>query len=115
MQLQNLHRQNMVNVDIEDKNEKVAKRIWHDILQSSVRTLLWNVIFSTVSSIVDGTKFYVSGKLKGWIDIRLLPDNLYNIKISPNNDTPIIYNNVDQREVVGLIDKTITDYKHKAA
>lgn len=105
----------MANVDKEEKNENVAKHIWHDILQSSVRTLLWNVIFSTVSSIVDGTKFYVSGKMKGWIDIRLLPDNLYDIKISPNNDTPIIYNNVDQREVVGLIDKTIMKYKQKVA
>lgn len=42
-----------------DKNQTVAKKIWHDYLQCSTKPFSWGLDFNSVKVIEDGTAFHV--------------------------------------------------------
>lgn len=76
-----------------DKNQTVAKKIWHDALQCSMKPFSWGLHFNDIKVIEDGTSFYVQGKVCGWIKIQLTEDNRYDITITPDNalESEVIY------------------------
>lgn len=52
-----------------DKNQTVAKKIWHDYLQCSTKPFSWGLNFNSVKVIEDGTSFHVQGMVCGWIKV----------------------------------------------
>lgn len=72
-----------------DKNQTVAKKIWHNYLQCSTK--------------------YVQGKVCGWIKIQLTEDNRYDITITPDNalESEVIYRFVSLENIVSLIDVNV--------
>lgn len=42
-----------------DKNQTVAKKIWHDYLQCSTKPFSWGLRFNDIKVIENGTSFYV--------------------------------------------------------
>lgn len=57
-----------------DKNQTVAKKIWHDYLQCSTKPFSWGLNFNSVKVIEDGTAFHVQGMVCGWIKVQQLTD-----------------------------------------
>lgn len=89
-------------------DDKIARLIWKEILQRSVKVLTWGFVFATVQSTPYGTKFYVSGSRTGWVSIQQEPGtNLYNISITPDGDIPCIFDRVAKDEVVDVIDEQL--------
>lgn len=63
-----------------DKNQTVAKKIWHDYLQCSTKPFSWGLNFNSVKVIEDGTAFHVQGMVCGWIKVQQdTTDNRYKI------------------------------------
>ena len=50
-------------------NESMAKTIWHDALQCSMKPFSWGLNFNDIKVIDGGTAFHVLGKVAGWIKI----------------------------------------------
>ena len=69
-----------------DKNEIIAKHIWHDILQCSMKPFTWGFEFRTVKTIDNGTAFRVSTKfITGWVEIQQpTDDDAYDVTIKPD-------------------------------
>lgn len=68
-----------------DKNEKIAKHIWHDILQNSMKPFKWGFEFRTVKTIDNGTAFRVSTKfITGWVEIQQTDGDVYDVTIKPD-------------------------------
>lgn len=74
-------------------NDRIAKQIWHDALQCSMKPFSWGLHFNDIKVIENGTSFYVQGKVCGWIKIQLTEDNRYDITITPDNalESEVIY------------------------
>ncbi len=88
----------------------MARYIWHDILQSSVKTLSWSVDFYHIKVIPNGTQFHVQGfKVKGTVAIQYDEGHdLFNLKITPDNGAePIIREGVFFDELVSTIDEIV--------
>lgn len=92
-----------------DKNQTVAKKIWHDALQCSMKPFSWGLRFNDIKVIENGTSFYVQGKVCGWIKIQLTEDNRYDITITPDNalESEVIYRFVSLENIVSLIDVNV--------
>ena len=85
-----------------DKNQTVAKKIWHDALQCSMKPFSWGLRFNDIKVIENGTSFYVQGKVCGWIKIQLTEDNRYDTTITPDNalESEVIYRFVSLENIV---------------
>ena len=92
-----------------DKNQTVAKKIWHNYLQCSTKPFSWGLRFNDIKVIKNGTSFYVQGKVCGWIKIQLTEDNRYDITITPDNalESEVIYRFVSLENIVSLIDVNV--------
>ncbi len=88
----------------------MARYIWHDILQGSVKTLSWGVDFYNIKVIPNGTQFHVQGfKVTGTVAIQYDEGHdLFNLKITPDNGAgPIIREGVFFDELVSTIDEIV--------
>lgn len=92
-----------------DKNKTVAKKIWHDYLQCSMKPFSWGFRFNDIKVIENGTSFYVQGKVCGWIKIQLTDNNRYDIIITPDNsmESEVVYRFVSLENIVSLIDVNV--------
>lgn len=90
-------------------NDRIAKQIWHDALQCSMKPFSWGLRFNDIKVIENGTSFYVQGKVCGWIKIQLTEDNRYDITITPDNalESEVIYRFVSLENIVSLIDVNV--------
>lgn len=97
----------------ENKDEKIAKLIWHDSLQSSVKPFTWGLDFNSIRTIPNGTAFRTERKLKGNVSIEASSGLRYfNITIKPDNDRkPIVYKDVMLGNIVRVIDHLFTQAK----
>lgn len=93
------------------ENEKMARYIWHDILQRSIKTLSWGVDFSKIYVIEGGTKFHVQGFLvKGTVEICYQEGvDLFKVTITPDDTDreQIIMEDVYADQLVDLIDEKV--------
>lgn len=95
----------------ENQNDRIAKHIWHDALQRSIKVLSWGLDLSNIKVIENGTAFHVLGKVIGWIKIQYQQSiNRFKITISPDNkqENEITYDSVFLNQLVPVIDDTIT-------
>lgn len=93
-----------------DKNQIVAKKIWHDYLQCSTKPFSWGLNFNSVKVIEDGTAFHVQGMVCGWIKVQQdSTDNRYKITITPDNsmESEVVYHYVSCENIVSLIDVNV--------
>ena len=77
-----------------DKNQTVAKKIWHDYLQCSTKPFSWGLNFNSVKVIEDGTAFHVQGMVCGWIKVQQdTSTKRYKITITPDNsmESKVVY------------------------
>jgi hypothetical protein len=90
-----------------DKNQSIAKKVWHDYLQCSTKPFSWGLEFKSVTAIENGTTFHLNGKVCGWIKIQQTNNNRYDITITPDNSTEneIVYYHVSCEEKFGLTQK----------
>ena len=90
-------------------NDRIAKQIWHDALQCSMKPFSWGLHFNDIKVIENGTSFYVQGKVCGWIKIQLTEDNRYDITITPDKalESEVIYRFVSLENIVSLIDVNV--------
>ena len=51
-------------------NDRIAKQIWHDALQCSMKPFSWGLHFNDIKVIENGTSFYVQGMVCGWIKVQ---------------------------------------------
>ena len=93
------------------ENEKMARYIWHDILQRSIKTLSWGVDFSKIYVIEGGTKFHVRGFLvKGTVEIQYKEfSDLFKVTITPDDadKEQIVIDDVYFSNLVDLIDEKV--------
>ena len=93
-----------------DKNQTVAKKIWHDYLQCSTKPFSCGLNFNSVKVIEDGTAFHVQGMVCGWIKVQQdTTDNRYKITITPDNsmESEVVYHYVSCENIVSLIDVNV--------
>ena len=91
-------------------NESMAKTIWHDALQCSMKPFSWGLNFNDIKVIDGGTAFHVLGKVAGWIKIQYQRSmNHFRITITPDNseESEITYESVFLNQLVPVIDATI--------
>lgn len=91
-------------------NESMAKTIWHDALQCSMKPFSWGLNFNDIKVIDGGTAFHVLGKVAGWIKIQYQRSmNHFRITITPDNseESEITYESVFLNQIVPVIDATI--------
>ena len=96
--------------NIEFYNESIAKTIWHDALQHSLKPFSWGLDFNDIKVIDGGTNFHVRGKVTGWIKIQYQRSmNHFRITITPDNseEDEIIYESVFLNQLVPVIDATV--------
>ncbi len=91
-----------------NENESVAKIIWHEALQNSMKPFGWGLDFGSVKVIDQGTSFYLF-KTRCWIKVRYLSDmSLYQITIKPDNQkSQAVYDCVPLDKIVSVIDDTV--------
>lgn len=89
-------------------NENIAKVIWHDALQNSMKPFGWGLDFSSVKVINKGTSFYLF-KTQCWIEVRYLSDmSLYQIAVKPDNEgSEIVYDCMPLDKTVSVIEDTV--------
>lgn len=95
-----------------DKNEKIAKHIWHDILQNSIKPFTWGFEFRTVKTIDNGTAFRVNTKfIKGWVEIQQKnDDDVYDVTIKPDLlGGGLHYENITSDKLVLQIDRVLSE------
>lgn len=90
-------------------NENIAKVIWHDALQNSIKPFSWKLDFSSAKVIEKGTAFYLF-KSQCWIEVRYVSNmKLYRITVKPNNEeSEIIYDCVPLGKIVAVIDDIVS-------
>lgn len=94
-----------------DKNEKVAKHIWHEILQCSKIPLRWCINLATVKTIDNGTAFRVNTKfIKGWVEIQQKnDDDVYDVTIKPDLlGGGLHYEGITSQDLVLQIDRVLS-------
>ena len=92
-----------------DKNQSIAKKVWHDYLQCSTKPFSWGLDFRSVTAIENGTAFHVNGNVCGWIKIQQTNNNRYDITITPDNSTEskVVYYHVFCEDIVSLINANV--------
>ena len=88
-------------------SEKIAKNIWNNSLQKSIKFFGWLPNLKSIKVIKDGTTFYL-GKLKAWVSIEYQKslDN-YSVSIKPENGDEIVYHSVSLDNIVPIIDANV--------
>lgn len=95
-----------------DKSEKIAKHIWHDILQNSKKPFKWGFEFRTVKTIDNGTAFRVNTKfMTGWVEIQQKnDDDVYDVRIKPDFlEGGLRYEGITSDKLVLQIDRVISE------
>lgn len=94
-----------------DKNEKIAKHIWHDILQCSTKPFTWGFEFRTVKTINNGTAFRVNTKfISGWVEIQQTDDDVYDVTVRPDFlEGGLHYEGITSDKLVLQIDRILQE------
>ncbi len=90
-------------------NENVARKIWHEALQCSVKPLTWNIDFCCVRTIKYGTAFHVKA---AWIYIQYVSmTGSYKLTIIPDDKqkSRIVYESLLLENLVSTIDDALTN------
>ena len=89
-------------------SEKIAKNIWNNSLQKSIKFFGWLPNLKSIKVIKNGTTFYL-GKLKAWVSIEYQKSlNNYSVSIKPENGVnEIVYNSVSLDNIVPVIDANV--------
>lgn len=89
-------------------NENIARIIWHEALQNSMKPFSWGLDFSNVKVIEKGTEFYLF-KTQCWIEVRYLSEiSLYQITVKPDNqESQAVYDCVPLDKIVAVIDDSV--------
>ena len=88
-------------------NEKAAKHIWNNALQCSMMPFKWELDFSSIKTIENGTKFHVKA---AWVLIqRMRQIDLFKVTIIPDDKqrNQIIYESLLLGMLVPVIDETV--------
>lgn len=90
-------------------DENIAKVIWHDALQNSMKPFSWGLDFSSVKVIEKGTAFYLF-KSQCWIEVHYVSNmKLYRITLKPDNrKSEVVYDCVPLEKIVNVIDDTVS-------
>lgn len=91
-------------------NECVAKHIWNDILQCSMKPFAWRFEFKSVKAIENGTSFRVNANfIIGLVEIRQT-GSCYTITIKPDNyGGSLIYEDITADNLVSTIDRVVRE------
>ena len=88
-------------------SEKIAKNIWNNSLQKSIKFFGWLPNLKSIKVIKNGTAFYL-GKLKAWVSIEYQKSlNNYSVSIKPENGNEIVYHSVSLDNIVPVIDANV--------
>ena len=89
-------------------NENIAKVIWHDAIQNSIKPFSWKLDFGSVKVADEGTAFYLF-KIRCWVEVRFLQEmSHYQITFKPDNQkSRIVYDCVMLDKIVNVIDDTV--------
>lgn len=89
-------------------NEKIAKHIFGNILQRSIKALCWGICINSICVIDKGVQFDVMAQaVHGQIKIQYQDWNdAYQVTITPSivNSEPVIIEDILQSELVSVID-----------
>lgn len=93
-----------------DKNELIAKMIWHDILQCSITPLKWGFDIRTVKVIDNGTAFRVNAPfVRGWVKIQQDSDRFFKVGIKPDTfGSELTYESVASDNLIPTIDRVLS-------
>ena len=98
-------------MEIEDRDVKMARYIWHSTLQRSFIPFSWGIDFANVKAIDHGTEFHVQGFIiTGTVKIQYVEGaDTFKITISPDDRQKerIVYEDVYLDQIVSLIDETV--------
>lgn len=95
-----------------DNNENIAKHIWHDILQCSMKPFKWGFEFRSVKTIDNGTAFRVSTKfISGWVEIQQKnDDDVYDVTVRPDFlEGGLHYEGITSDKLVLQIDRILQE------
>ncbi len=93
-----------------NKNESIAKYIWHDILQNSQSPLRWRFDVSSIRVIENGTTFRVNSPfVRGWVRIQQESDGSFKVGIKPDTfGSELTYQSVTQEKLISTIDRVLS-------
>lgn len=91
-------------------DEDVAKHIWHDILQCSMKPFGWGFEFNSVKTIPNGTSFRVNtAYIIGKVEIQQKGE-CYTVSINPDNyGGLLIYEDISADNLVSTIDRVVRE------
>ena len=89
-----------------NKNETIAKHIWHDILQCSRRPLAWGLELESIKVIENGTSFKVDSMIQGLVKIQKYEDS-YSITILPDNIGGTLAYMAKEEKLISTIDEVV--------
>lgn len=95
----------------EQYNERVAKHIWHDILQCSAKPLRWGFDLRTVKTIDRGTSFMVHTKFMDGC-VKIQQDNKGNFKIGVKPESfgsELTYEDIPIDNLISTIDRVVRE------
>lgn len=89
-------------------SERIARVIWSNSLQRSMKFFGWLPKLTSVKVIENGTTFYL-GKLKAWVLIQYERSvNNFSVIVRPENEeNEIIYHSVSLDNLVSVIDANV--------
>ena len=88
-------------------SEKIAKNIWNNSLQKSIKFFGWLPNLKSIKVIKNGTAFYL-GKLKAWVSIEYQKSlNNYSVSIKPENGNEIVYHSVSLDNIYSVLDANV--------
>ena len=88
-------------------SEKIAKNIWNNSLQKSIKFFGWLPNLKSIKVIKNGTTFYL-GTLTAWVAIEYQKSlNNYSVSIEPENGNEIVYHSVSLDNIVPVIDANV--------
>lgn len=93
-----------------NNDEKIAKMIWHDILQCSMKPLGWGFDPRTIQTIENGTTFRVNAPfLRGWVKIQQETDGHFKVGIKPDTfGSELTYDSVSSDKLISTIDRVLS-------
>lgn len=93
-----------------NKNELIAKTIWHDILQCSRIPLKWCFDINNILTIENGTSFRVNAPfVRGWVKIQQETDGHFKVSIKPDTfGSELTYESVSSEKLIPTIDRVLS-------
>ena len=95
----------------ERNNERVAKHIWHEILQCSQTPLLWGLDPGTVKVVERGTSFKIHTKFMNGC-VKIQQDNKGNFKVGIKPESfgsELTYESVSSEKLISAIDRVVRE------